>query len=140
MHEQPGGLHDEPRRYCPAVITDDGPTPKFKDEEKKRQWEREREQRKLRERFEVAGEDLLSSSVYGSTRRSIFVDEDECKGALRFPISVLRKGLEIVVETAEASMEIDRVRILNSLSGQPNLDSTPPTSHVKFAEVTDCIV
>jgi hypothetical protein len=122
VYEQAGPLEGR----CAAVITDDGPTPKFEDEAAKKEWEKERYNRKLREQYQVAEEN------YGR-----YIDEDRCSGELRFPISVMRKGLEITVETAQASMEIDRVRILNSVAGKPvgNLDNPPPTRHVRFDEV-----
>ena len=53
-----------------------------------------------------------------------------------FPMELFRKSLDIRVELAEASMAIDKTRILNSISGQTDLDRAPPASHPKFNEVT----
>ena len=89
-----------------ATITDDGPTPTFKDEKEKKQWEEKRRERKRREREKP------------------------------FPLELFRKSLDIRVELAEASMAIDKTRILNSISGQTDLDRAPPASHPKFNEVT----
>ena len=89
-----------------AIITDDGPTPTFNDETEKKKWEKERDHRKDREK------------------------------ETPFPMELFRKSLDIRVELAEASMAIDKTRILNSISGQTDLDRAPPASHPKFNEVT----
>ena len=75
------------------------------DEEERKKWGRERRERKIRE------------------------------GEQPFPMELFRKSLDIRVELAEASMAIDKTRILNSISGQTDLDRAPPASHPKFDEV-----
>jgi len=56
-----------------------------------------------------------------------------------FPFELIKKSLSIQVESAESSVESDRVHILNSIVGNPSnqLNNTPHTTHNKYAELND---
>merc|ERR1740124_72942 len=50
-----------------------------------------------------------------------------------FPFELITQSMEIKVEEGKASVEDDRVHILNSIIGETdNLDAPPPTSHKKY--------
>jgi hypothetical protein len=49
-----------------------------------------------------------------------------------FPSKLCEKGLTINLETAEASVDIDRRRILNFISGNKTTDGEPPTAHESY--------
>jgi len=52
-----------------------------------------------------------------------------------FPFSLLAQAPRI--ELAEASEELDRIHILNSIVGSEQLNGTPPTEHLKYDEIND---
>jgi len=58
-----------------------------------------------------------------------------------FPFELIKKSLSIQVECAQASVECDRVHILNTMVGRPinQLDNAPPTTHYKHAELNNGI-
>merc|ERR1740124_1764282 len=54
----------------------------------------------------------------------------------QFPFQLISQSMGIKVEEGEASVEDDRVHILNSIIGETdNLNAPPLTSHIKFDEV-----
>merc|ERR1740124_1560213 len=53
-----------------------------------------------------------------------------------FPFELISQSMEIKVEKGKASVEDDRVHILNSIIGETdNLSAPPPTSHKKYDAV-----
>jgi len=46
-----------------------------------------------------------------------------------FPLEVIILGLQINISASNASIEVDRTRILNSLAGSADLDAPPPNDH-----------
>jgi len=58
-----------------------------------------------------------------------------------FPYSLIKKSLSIQVESAKASVEADRIHILNSIVGTSSemIDDEPPTSHEKYVELNDSL-
>ena len=58
-----------------------------------------------------------------------------------FPYSLIKKSLSIQVESAEASVDADRIHILNSIVGTSSemIDDEPPTSHEKYVELNDSL-
>jgi len=73
-----------------------------------------------------------STSDYGG---SDFITARETS----FPFELIKKSLSIQVESAQSSVESDRVHILNSIVGHPlnQIDNTPLTTHNKYAELND---
>lgn len=62
------------------------------------------------------------------------------KEGRNFPVDLLRRGLDFCVQTACATKDIDRKRILNYIIGRfENLDDEPPAEHPKFDEVNASI-
>jgi len=57
--------------------------------------------------------------------------ETKLKREENFPVTVMKQGLEVVLEKADASVEEDKRRILNCLVGRP-LDAAPPREHNIF--------
>merc|ERR1712008_154689 len=58
-----------------------------------------------------------------------------------FPYDVISKALNISVENAEASVNDDRVHILNSIIGKSTADinDPPPKTHEKYTELNDAL-
>jgi len=56
-----------------------------------------------------------------------------------FPFELIKKSLTIKVEEAEASEEVDRVHILNSIVGNSldQINDDPPTKHKNFEELNN---
>lgn len=52
-----------------------------------------------------------------------------------FPADIVNTGLDIAVESADASFEIDRVRILNCIAGCDSLEEKPLTYHENYRKV-----
>lgn len=52
-----------------------------------------------------------------------------------FPLELMRRGLSIRVELAEATDRIDKARILNAIAGVSDLDAEPPNTHPAFDRV-----
>merc|ERR1740124_624235 len=53
-----------------------------------------------------------------------------------FPFEVISQSMGIKVEEGKASVEDDRLHILNSIIGETdNLNAPPPTSHKKYDDV-----
>mmetsp|Transcript_50803 Transcript_50803/g.91271 ORF Transcript_50803/g.91271 Transcript_50803/m.91271 type:complete len:772 (+) Transcript_50803:80-2395(+) len=52
-----------------------------------------------------------------------------------FPVEVMNAGLTLEIETAKASEESDRVRILNAISNSEDLDGEPLGSHQNYTKV-----
>jgi len=65
----------------------------------------------------------------------------KCQRESKFPISVIRKGLAIDVEAAQASKPTDRTQILNYISGRPaeDLNEPPYPEHPKYREVSTAL-
>jgi len=62
-------------------------------------------------------------------------DEDPEDKALReehFPVELARQAFQLTLETAEASKEADRVRILNTIAEQADLTAEPPKTHKRY--------
>ena len=59
----------------------------------------------------------------------------------QFPYELILKALTIQIEDAEASVEADRVHILNTIIGKStaDLNDNPPTSHDKYTELNDSL-
>eukprot|EP00930_Biecheleria_cincta_P000992 TRINITY_DN102171_c0_g1_i1.p1 TRINITY_DN102171_c0_g1~~TRINITY_DN102171_c0_g1_i1.p1 ORF type:complete len:1056 (-),score=146.04 TRINITY_DN102171_c0_g1_i1:67-3234(-) len=49
-----------------------------------------------------------------------------------FPITTIKRGLRINILTANSSQSIDKIRILNALSNQDELDAKPPIDSPNF--------
>ena len=56
-----------------------------------------------------------------------------------FPPDLILKGIITRIQTADASMEDDKRHILNFISGNKNLDATPPKEHEKYEELNDAV-
>ena len=58
-----------------------------------------------------------------------------------FSFHVIQKSLTIQVENAEASVEDDKIHILNSIVGNTGtaLNDTPPKCHEKYVELNDAL-
>ena len=59
-------------------------------------------------------------------------DEDPEDKFLRFrhfPIELLKQAFQVTLETAQASKEADRVKILNTIAEQADLAAEPPETH-----------
>ena len=58
-----------------------------------------------------------------------------------FPYDLIKKSLSIQVEAAEASVEDDRIHILNSIVGKSGalINNKPPTTHDKYIELNDSL-
>ncbi|CAK9076488.1 unnamed protein product [Durusdinium trenchii] len=54
-----------------------------------------------------------------------------------FPVELIQEGLRICISQASASREEDRRRILNSIAGQPDLDSIPDLEHPAYSQVDE---
>lgn len=52
-----------------------------------------------------------------------------------FPIEVIRFGLMLQVEQSEATRQEDKVRILNCLTGAPDLDCIPASTHPVYDQL-----
>ena len=49
-----------------------------------------------------------------------------------FPMELAKQAFQLTLETAEASKEADRVKILNTIAEQANLDAEPPETHERY--------
>jgi len=76
----------------------------------------------------------------GSTSDLTFSDRITARETA-FPFELIKKSLSIQVESAESSVESDRIHILNSIVGNPSneLNNTPHTTHNKYAELNDTL-
>jgi len=50
----------------------------------------------------------------------------------KFPLALAQSVLNVTLENGTATVEADRVRILNRVAGMPNLAAPPPRSHIGF--------
>lgn len=86
------------------------------------------------------GGDLLAGSLAGAERalqEAGHVNHGYLLKLARestFPIEVLKKGLELEIQSAKASKEEDRRHILNALA-ERHLDGDPAEAHEKYDEV-----
>ena len=63
------------------------------------------------------------------------VAEDTEDKALReghFPVELAKQAFQLTLETAEASKEADRVKILNTIAEQADLAAEPPETHERY--------
>merc|ERR1712008_616261 len=58
-----------------------------------------------------------------------------------FPYEVISKALNINVEKADASVDADRVHILNSIIGKSSaeINDSPPEEHPTYSELNDSL-
>eukprot|EP00930_Biecheleria_cincta_P013440 TRINITY_DN11974_c0_g1_i1.p1 TRINITY_DN11974_c0_g1~~TRINITY_DN11974_c0_g1_i1.p1 ORF type:complete len:685 (-),score=89.45 TRINITY_DN11974_c0_g1_i1:144-2147(-) len=54
-----------------------------------------------------------------------------------FPIKLIDKAMQVRVQDAQASIEGDRIHILNTICGAENLDGEPPSSHPRYRALDD---
>ena len=47
-------------------------------------------------------------------------------------MELAKQAFQLTLETAEASVEADRVKILNTIAEQANLDAKPPKTHERY--------
>lgn len=52
-----------------------------------------------------------------------------------FPVSIMDTGLDVNVERADASVELDRIRILNCIAESETLEEKPPQNNPNYAKV-----
>jgi len=85
-----------------------------------------------------AGESRPRSAVGiidGLGMRDEHNDEDAEDKALRevhFPVGLAKQAFQLTLETAQASVEADRVKILNTIAEQADLAATPPETHKRY--------
>jgi len=56
-----------------------------------------------------------------------------------FPIDLMHMSQNIQIETAKATMEVDRKHILNHICNLEDLDAEPPTSHEEYSTLNDAV-
>lgn len=56
-----------------------------------------------------------------------------------FPFHLIQSSLVTKIECAKATVEDDRIHILNSIVGAEDLESIPPSVHYKYAELNDSL-
>lgn len=54
-----------------------------------------------------------------------------------FPLNIMKAGFHLSVQTAQASLDIDRKRILNSLAGITIFQREPPVSHDRYEYINN---
>jgi Ca2+-binding EF-hand superfamily protein len=78
----------------------------------------------------------------GRTEGLAQTDRDERCKAVReshFPLAPLEAALSCKLQLGQASVERDRVQILNGLAGKDDLDGRPETSHRAYSELNGII-
>ncbi len=75
----------------------------------------------------ISGGEIGENAFYSARRESYF------------PTELIRKSRNIKIESAEASMEADRVHILNSIAEEKELGANPPISHPNYDKVNDAV-
>jgi len=63
---------------------------------------------------------------------SMVARESKARREAAFPEEVLARGLSVSLETAQASVDSDRVHILNAIAEMPDLDGPPPADHPNY--------
>ena len=56
-----------------------------------------------------------------------------------FPMDRILKGLDTMIQTANASIEHDKTHILNFISGSEDLNAEPPKEHEKYDALNDAV-
>jgi len=56
-----------------------------------------------------------------------------------FPLEICKRALQIRLQDAEASSDLDRKRILNSIIGAKRLDHDPPVEHERYEELNQIL-
>ena len=58
--------------------------------------------------------------------------EDKSLREGHFPVGLAKQAFQLTLETAQASVEADRVKILNTIAEQADLAATPPETHKRY--------
>ena len=58
--------------------------------------------------------------------------EDKALREEHFPVELAKQAFQLILETAEASVEADRVKILNTIAEQADLAAEPPKTHKHY--------
>ena len=67
-------------------------------------------------------------------------DYHEVYAYQNFPFELIKKSLNIQIENADATVELDRYCILNAITGEEeNFDKNPPTTHEKYDELNSSL-
>ena len=80
---------------------------------------------------------IISGGATSDFGRSDLISAREAS----FPYKLIEKSLSIKVEVAKASVEDDRIHILNSIVGRSidNINSVPPVAHEKYKELNNSL-
>lgn len=57
----------------------------------------------------------------------------------QFPIELARSALSLRLELGQATQEADRVHILNTIIGSPDLSKKPPEEHARYSQLNTAI-
>ena len=57
-----------------------------------------------------------------------------------FPFHLIKSSIQVQVENAAASVDSDRVHILNAIVGQTNLNKEPPKSHPNYTSLNETLI
>jgi len=61
--------------------------------------------------------------------------EDKALREVHFPVGLAKQAFQLTLETAQASVEADRVKILNTIAEQADLAAEPPKTHKRYDEL-----
>ncbi len=75
----------------------------------------------------ISGGEIRENAFYSARRES------------HFPTELILKSRNIKIESAQASMDSDRVHILNSIAGKQILGADPPPTHPNYDKVNDAV-
>lgn len=53
----------------------------------------------------------------------------------KFPLELAHRSLSTTLEVAKASVESDRIHILNKMAGMENLNAAPPETHIRYDDL-----